>query len=212
MSLLKKIAILLSLPILAFILYFSTAKLLSYFPKEATLKAQKTESIYLLYGDIHTDIVLNLDDLNRSWFEEIEPIKGQSKGYLAIGWGDKESFLHPGTYDTLPLSVILKALFINTSSLLHVSYHREVQHYRNHKEIRLSKAQLMALKKQLFQEFQFDAKRYPGYYKHDYFYTASRDYNALTTCNTWTGDRLREVNLTMSYWTPFRQNVLDALP
>jgi len=203
---------LLALPILLTLLYFLIAKLLIFFPSQAKIKEKKNHTIHILYGDIHTDIVISLKDLNNSWFKHIQPIKDKTDGYLAIGWGDKASYLHPGSYDTLPLSIIVKALFINTSSLIHVSYYKEIKNYKQVREISISKQQLLALKSSLFKDFDFGSESYKGYYPNDYFYTSPLHYNAIDTCNTWTGDKLREVNISMSYWTPFRDNVMDSLP
>lgn len=202
----------LALPLFLALLYFIIAQLLILFPAKATTAANKTDTILIFYGDIHTDIILNLKDLNSSWFTHIKPISNKKRGYLAIGWGDKESYLHPGSYETLPLSVIFKALFLNSPSLLHVSYHDNLKRYKQIKSIKLSKEQLELLNKNLFKEFDFKAEAYKGYFHNDYFYTSPRTYNLINTCNTWTGDKLREINVSMSYWTPLKNNVIDSLP
>jgi len=212
MSLLKKVAIIFSVPIFCVILYFSTAKLLMFFPSNPLTEAEKNQKIYLLYGDIHTDIVLNLKDLNPLWFQNIEPIKDKKEGYLSIGWGDKESYLHPGTYDTIPMNIILKAFFLNTASLLQVRYHQKIEHYLSVKTIKLSKKQLDYLTRSLFKDFDFEAKTYKGYNKNAYFYGSPNAYNLINTCNTYTGDKLREANISMSYWTPLKDNVIGSLP
>jgi len=212
MSLLKKVAIIFSVPIFCVILYFVTAKLLMFFPSKPLTEDEKNQKIYLLYGDIHTDIVLNLKDLNPLWFQNIEPIKDKKEGYLSIGWGDKESYLHPGTYDTIPMNIILKAFFLNTASLLQVRYHQKIEHYLSVKTIKLSKKQLDHLTRSLFRDFDFEAKAYKGYSKNAHFYSSPHAYNLINTCNTYTGDKLREANISMSYWTPLKDNVIDALP
>lgn len=212
MSLLKKIVIILSVPMLVIILYFATSKLLMFFPSKPTVLEEKSHAIHILYGDIHTDIVLNLKDLNTSWFQNIHPIKAKTEGYLALGWGDKESYLHPGSYDTIPLSVMFKALFLNSPSLIHVSYHPEVRHYQQLKTIQVSEKQLETLIKNIFKDFDFRAESHQGYRRNNHLYSSPKSYNLINTCNTYTGDKLREVNISMSYWTPLKENVIDSLP
>jgi uncharacterized protein (TIGR02117 family) len=212
MSLLKKSAIIFTLPILFITLYFSLSKLLVFFPTKVSIQKDTNHSIHILYGDIHTDIVFSLNDLNPLWFKHIQAIKGKKEGYIGIGWGDKASYLHPGTYDTIPLTVIFKALFINTPSVIHVNYYEKVQNFQNIKSIKLSERQLNHLTKSIFNDFNFQAESHKGYNQHDYFYSSPKSYNIINTCNTYTGDKLRESNISMSYWTPLKENVIDSLP
>jgi hypothetical protein len=62
------------------------------------------------------------------------------------------------------------------------------------------------------QSFNFKEKTYKGYGREDFFYDAKANYNFINTCNTWTGDKLRESNVTMPYWTPFVWSVTSPLP
>ncbi|RUM71342.1 MAG: hypothetical protein DSZ07_00665, partial [Sulfurovum sp.] len=53
---------------------------------------------------------------------------------------------------------------------------------------------------------------YQGYGRDDLFYPSIYKYNLFNTCNTWTGDQLREANVSISYWTPLSSNIIDSLP
>lgn len=211
MLLLKKIILIFLLLLVPVVLYFSVAKLLTFFPTKPKVTTEKTHTIYISYGDIHTDIVVALKDLNGSWFEKVHPIQNKKEGYLSIGWGDKASYLHPRTYDTIPLKVMFQALFINTPSLLHTHYYPSLR-YHAFKSVSLCETQLQHLLRSLFHDFDFDAKAYKGYGQHSHLYSSSKSYNFINTCNTYTGDKLREANISMSYWTPLRENVMDVLP
>jgi uncharacterized protein (TIGR02117 family) len=212
MSLFKKIATVLISLISLILLYFLIANLLVFFPSQSINSTKQQYKVYILYGEIHSDIVLNINDLNASWFKKIQPIQNKNRGYLAIGWGDKESYLHPGTVETLPLETVFKALFINTSSLLRVSYHENITHYKHIKAIPISQEQLSQLHRNLFKDFDFNKKDFNGYHHNDHFYGSHKTYNAIHTCNTWTGNHLRKINIPMSYWTPLKENVIDSLP
>ncbi len=162
---------------------------------------------------MHTDIVLNLESSKIDWNRLLpEVIQGRKKGYLGFGWGDKETYLHTPTWDDLKISTALKALFLNTPSLLHVGYYSDIHYYQKVKEVALTKKQFEFLEQGLKREFDkkphYEAK---GFSKDDAFYASNRSYNAIDTCNTWSGDRLREANISMSYWTPFSFNVVGSL-
>ena len=189
--------------------YFTLAYLLTFFPKEVPNSASKEKSIYILYSDMHTDIVFKIEDINTQAFPEFNAYK---KGYIAFGWGDKDTYLNTPTWDDLKVSTAFKALLLNTPSLMHVSYYSNIHYYKNVKTIMLSKAQQHYLEQRILENFSLPTKRYEGYGNEDYFYTATASYNIIHTCNSWTGDRLREANVSMSYWTPLSQNVTAMLP
>ena len=168
---------------------------------------KQENTIHLLYSTIHSDIVFNIKDINLSRFPEFK----QKKGYLAFGWGDKETYLSTPNIDDIKLSTSLKALFINTPSLMHVSYIHNILRYRDIKKIKLSDTQKEHLKVSIMQSFSVKKTSYKGYDKEDFFYTAKAKYNLVNTCNTWTGDQLRESNVSMAYWTPFVWSVTNSL-
>ena len=47
-----------------------------------------------------------------------------------------------------------------------------------------------------------------GYADYDSFYDANGHYNAITTCNSWTGNALRHAGVRVGAWTPFPVTVL----
>ncbi len=200
--------------ILVPLLYGFVSYVLMLFPsKGSQTSSLKDKKFYILYDSMHTDIVLNLKTSKVDWNRLLpQVVKGREKGYLGFGWGDKETYLNTPTWDDLKLSTALKALFLNTPSLIHVTYYRDI-HYYQLKEVVLTHNQFEALEQILKNEFSnnphYEAK---GFSRNDAFYSSKRIYNAIKTCNTWSGDRLREANISMSYWTPFSFNVMESLP
>ena len=201
--------------ILVPIFYGLVSYLFMLFPSNgSTTDKPKEQKIYILYSSMHTDIVFNLESSKVDWNRLLpQVVKGRKRGYLGFGWGDKETYLNTPTWDDLKYSTALKALFLNTPSLLHVGYYRDIHYYQEVKEIALSQQQFEALEQGLQKEFSkephYEAK---GFGRDDAFYSSKRVYNAIKTCNSWSGDRLREANISMSYWTPFSFNVVNSLP
>ena len=190
-------------------LYFLSAYLFTLFPKTTPQKHKQEKEVYLLYSDIHSDIVFEIHDINLSKFPEF---KHKKQGYLAFGWGDKETYLNTPNIADIKLSTTLKALFLNTPSLMHVSYIPNILQYQKVKTIQLSTPQYNHLKNSIMQSFNFKGERYKGYGREDFFYAAKGKYNLFQTCNSWTGDQLRDANLSMPYWTPLVWSVTNALP
>jgi uncharacterized protein (TIGR02117 family) len=190
-------------------LYFFVAYLFTLFPKTSNTQTARKNTIHILYSEIHSDIVFNIKDINLSKFQEF---KEKKTGFLAFGWGDKETYLNTPNINDIKISTSLKALFMNTPSLMHVSYIYDISRYKSVKSIKLSDTQKKHLKNSIMQSFNFKEKTYKGYGREDFFYDAKANYNFINTCNTWTGDKLRESNVTMPYWTPFVWSVTSPLP
>ena len=163
---------------------------------------------------MHSDIVINIEESKYDW-QKLLPrlLENKTRGYLAFGWGDSETYLNTPTWSDLKTSTALKALFINTPSLVHVAYYRRVDRFRYIKSIKVSLSQKDEIERKILESFGDKIvfkERGDGY--NNIFYNSPYKYNLIKTCNTWTGDILRESNVTMSYWTPFSLNVIDALP
>jgi len=197
---------------LIIILYFSTAYLLTFLPSKQE-ENRRTEDIYILYNTMHSDILLNTRGLNKELKRELTSLIKKREGYLAFGWGDKETYLNTPTWNDIKISTSLKALFINTPSLMHVSFYRDINRFRYIKHIKLSKKEKEKLEASILKSFDLERdEEYQGYGRDDLFYPSVYNYNLFNTCNTWTGDRLREANLSISYWTPLSYNIIDSLP
>ena len=197
------------------IIYFLTAYLLVLLPTTKEEKKQgKSEDIYIIYNTMHSDIVLNIKSINnKKLTTKLRTFINNRDGYLAFGWGDKETYLNTPTWNDIKISTSLKALFINTPSIMHVSFYRDIDRFKNIKKVELSKEEKEKLEKSILKSFDLEKNEiYKGYGRDDLFYSSLYSYNMFHTCNTWTGDRLREANISVSYWTPLSSNVIDSLP
>ncbi|HHH19887.1 MAG TPA: DUF2459 domain-containing protein [Campylobacterales bacterium] len=195
-------------------LYGTIALLLTYFPKSHPSTDEKNATIYLYHNAMHSDIILDIRMARLDWDKILpEIIRGRQRGYLAFGWGDRETYLSTPEWEQIATSTALKALFTNTPSLIHASFYTQIRKGDvDVKTIKLTPQQLHGLEESLRRTF----GRRPtylsmGYGPNDAFYDSEATYNLIQTCNTWTGDRFREANITMSYWTPLSYNVVHSL-
>ena len=186
---------------------------LTFFPSNPIGKDEKkTESIYLLYSNLHSDIILPIATLDKKWKEKLPQHIINSQGYLSFGWGDKAFYLNTPTWDDVKVAPTLKALFLNTPSIIYVKHYPKILYFKNLKTIKISKNQLRALEDGIFKSFDFKGKAQRGYGRDDLFYDSPYNYNLINTCNTWTGERLQDANISVSYWTPFSWNVIESTP
>jgi len=204
-----KFFILLLIPIL---LYFIIAHTLTLFPiQKKNNTTQQLEKVYILYNEMHSDIVIDIDALDKPFKKYLKDVIQNRNGYLAFGWGDRETYLNTPTWNDIKASTTLKALFINTPSVMHVQFYKEINWFKNLKVIKLSKRQKEILIITILKSFDINKNSHKGYGKDDFFYHSLYRYNLINTCNTWTGDRLRDANISVSLWTPFSYNVIDSL-
>jgi hypothetical protein len=139
-------------------------------------------------------------------------LKNRSLGYVAFSYGDKEFMMKVPTWSDIDYKIAFKSLFINTPALIRVSYYWDINK-DNCIKIELSKGCLKKLKQSIFNSFSRKKNyfiRYKDHYKqHNIFYfQAKKSYNLFHTCNSWTGDRLKDAGLKASYLTPFAQQVI----
>ena len=165
---------------------------------------------------MHSDIVINLETSTVPWKEHLPNLlKSKDKGFLSFGWGDQETYLNTPTWDDLRVSTALKALFINTPSLMHVTYLKRINRFRHIKAISITKEQHKRLEKNILRSFGKEVKFYHKGYRHNdkfYYSKPNNNYNIINTCNTWTGESLYDANISVSRWTPFAYNVIYSLP
>ena len=208
----KIIFTILLLFIIPLTLYVSSAFLLSFFLTKQNSSINKDETIYIVYDNVHSDIVFNLKNISDEWIKELPIVKNKNQGFIAFGWGDKETYLNTPTWDDIKLSTSLKALFINTPSVMHITYYPNINYFTGVRPIQISSIQSKIVKKSIFKSFNFKEKFYKGYSYYDLFYTSPYKYNLLHTCNTWTGHILKDANIIINDWTPFSKNVINSLP
>ena len=211
-KLLKKTFIFFLFLLIPLILYIAIAHLLTFFPTKIETFLEQNKTIYISYSQLHSDIIINIESLDQKWKEKLPKHIIHSNGYLSFGWGDKEFYLNTPTWDDLKITSAFKALFLNSPSVVYVKYYRDISYFQDLKEVKLSNEQLKDLEKSIFKSFDFEHKKYKGYGRDDIFYSSPYQYNIFTTCNTWTGEQLKEANVSVSPWTPFSYNIINSLP
>ncbi len=198
--------------------YIALAFAFSYFPKPSVCQGD-AHTIYLYHNDdifSHTEIIMKVAPLKEDFFNAFPNLlRNNPNGYIAFSYGDRDFMMDEKGFDDINSTLALRGLFINTPALIKVGHYGSFAKERC-QEIKISKECLRELKSTILDSF---AKhnganiryhdRYNRYFI--YYYKAKESYNLFHTCNTWTGDKLREAGLKMSYWTPLAENVISQL-
>ena len=134
--------------------------------------------------------------------------------HLAFGYGNREFYLNTPRWQDLRLRTALTAAFGGGRSLMHVEHEWNPQPDEHQHSLRISAAQYRLLAEHILRSFERDqaGRTIPllgrGYGPADVFYEARGPYNALLTCNEWTGAALRAAGVRMGVWTPLSQSVM----
>jgi len=212
---LRRIALTLLGLLLAITLYVAVACALVFLPANAKPPAEPaTVEAWVLSNGVHTDLVFPVRSATVDWLQlfPLSDFKAPPPDaeFVAIGWGDREFYLHTPTWGDLTAARAFGALSGGNRSLLHVTYLQRAQLRRGAYKLPLSQpqyAQLVAYVRATLPSGRATPIAGAHYASDDAFYEAQGSYHLFETCNTWTGRGLRQAGVTVSRWTPFDFNV-----
>lgn len=190
-------------------------------PRAAPAGSAAPVEAYVVSNGVHTDLVLPLRSGGTDWTQLFPkasfPSFPADAEFVAIGWGDRDFYLHTPRWRDLTLARAIGALSGRGQSLLHVTWLRRqdlgVRTWRLPLDARQAAALAAHVRQTLAPDAEGRAVPVPGHYgRTDAFFEARGAYDLFTTCNTWTGDALRRASVPVSPWTPFAGNVTWHLP
>lgn len=161
--------------------------------------------IYLNTNGVHLDIVIpikNVDSLVLTGIKYNKPEK-----YLSFGWGDKNFYLNTPDFTDLTISTAFKAMFLNSSTLMHVTRYK--QKHSKWIEIKVNESELQKINIYLQNTFKTNKNgmkiilENKGYSSKDDFYKSKGSYSCFKTCNSWVNIGFKESGLKSCLWTPF---------
>ncbi len=207
-KILKYIGILLIFPMV----YLILSLILSYISVNKNNNLTKADhSIYLVTNGIHLEIIIPKSDLYPTIIDDLK--YNDQELYFSFGWGDKNFYVETPTWADLTFINGFRALFVNTSALLHVTRYPDV--HNDWVEIKVNADQLRKLNVYIQKAFQLDSNNKKnllpdlGYYKNDDFYEATGNYTCFNTCNSWINTGLKQSNIKACLWTPYDFRLLS---
>ena len=162
-------------------------------------------SVFLTTNGVHLGIVIHEDQMDSLLSAGLK--KGPDDRYMSFGWGDENFYLNTPTWSDLTFANAVKALFVKSPTLIHVTRYPNLQN--RWVEIPVSKAELEQLNAYILATFALSENgdmtllEGEGYTMRDDFYKAEGNYTLFKTCNTWVNTGFKQSGLKACYWTPF---------
>ncbi len=221
----RRVGLVLLVPAAAAALYVGAAGALMLWPTDSMVpqsadrpaRAAAIEAFVLSNG-VHTDYAFPIRSQAIDWthvFAQADtPTVPPDAEFIAIGWGDREFYLHTPTWADLTVPRALGALSGRNRTLLHVTWLSRAQLGRGTYALPLSTWQyerLIAHVRATLPGGKATLIAGAHYGRDDAFYEALGSYSAFETCNTWIGRGLRHAGVAMGLWTPFDLNVVRHL-
>jgi uncharacterized protein (TIGR02117 family) len=128
--------------------------------------------------------------------------------HLAIGWGEQAFFLQTQTWSDVRLRTVLAAAIGSDATLLHVEHVAMPRPSASERRVVLRPEEYRRLAAVIRATLVPGGRHYRGYGDGDVFYQARGRYDAVHTCNAWTGGALRRAGVRVGAWTPFPVSVM----
>ena len=206
MKIIKKILKWIGCVLLIPLAYLLISLVLTVIPVDREEKDQPlTNSIFLSSNGVHLDVVLPVKFVSPKILADLN--YQPSDTYLSFGWGDENFYINTPTWGDLTFNNAFRALFLESSTLMHVT--RYASKRSKWIEIRISDSELMKLNSYILNSFQIDGSgskihlQNKGYTSFDDFYKAKGSYSCFKTCNSWVNTGFKESGLKACLWTPF---------
>ncbi len=186
--------------------YIIIALLLSSITVNRKVNRENAEKlIYLTTNGVHLDIVFPIENIDSLVLSGLNYKRNEK--YLSFGWGDENFYINTPTWGDLTFGNAFKAMFLKSTTLLHVTRYR--QKPADWVDIKVNTSELQQLNTYLLNTFKLDENgkkiilENQGYSPRDDFYKAKGSYSCFTTCNTWVNSGFKKSGLRSCLWTPF---------
>ncbi|MDF1834764.1 MAG: DUF2459 domain-containing protein [Alteraurantiacibacter sp. bin_em_oilr2.035] len=174
----------------------------------------------------HTSIIVPVVTEVKDWRTTFPSAAKSITGYgeraelpthLAIGFGEREVFLHVPTWGDLSATTALRIATIGGDAVMRVAHYVRPAAGKDYRPLRISRRQYAALVQAIERDLPpitAGAKRgeFYGTYANDAYYEARSGYSMVNTCNSWVGSRLADAGITMGWWTPLAGGVMKWIP
>ncbi|MEG8039467.1 TIGR02117 family protein [Sphingomonas sp. LR60] len=202
------------LAIVAFV-YLLAGTALSTIPRNRDWHAPTTGGVTIWIEDngVHTGIVMPKVAAGIDWRSDFPAAdlpdpRFAANDHVAIGWGERNFFLGTPTWSDVRPVTVLHAAFGSDETLLHVEHIPRPQATRDVRAVVLRPDEYRRLATAI-RASRASGPAIRGYAGYDAFYPGAGRYDALRTCNAWTGDRLADAGVKIGWWTPFSASVMQ---
>lgn len=170
--------------------------------------------IFVETNGIHTGLIVPKVAAGIDWggiarSSDIADPRYAARSHLAIGWGERAFYLGTPTWADIKLSTTIHAAIGSDDTLVHIEHVVRPTPNADQRVVILRPAEYRRLATVIRASLDgaHPSHRF-GYDRHDVFYQGRGRYDAIRTCNAWTGDALRHAGVRIGVWTPFSVTVM----
>lgn len=174
-------------------------------------------TVWVESNGVHTGIVVPKVAAGVDWRtlarpEHLADPRYTRHDHLSFGWGERAFYLETPTWADMRPGTVIAAALGSDRTLIHVDHIPRPVADSNVRSVRLSVDQYRRLAAFIAASVAPGAAHARGYYAYDAFYEGRGRYDAVRTCNAWTGAALARAGVRIGAWTPFAATVLWWLP
>jgi uncharacterized protein (TIGR02117 family) len=204
-------------PFLVVGLYMTAALVGSHISANADWKEPRDGiEIFVETNGIHVSLVLPMAIAGEDLSNLIRPDQLSDPDlygtHAMIGWGHGRVYRNTRTWGDVKSGDFTSAVFGSDFTTLHVYHLVNPKPAPHRTAFRVTPAQYRSITKQVRATFRLDKAgnsiSHPGYGTDNIFYDSYGYYNAVNTCNTWTGSILRNAGVQVGIWTPLPGGVM----
>ncbi len=211
MNILKVIIKIFFTLLLPIFLYFLISYLVQLFPSSDNCQ-KGDDYFYIYHADVHTEIIFEIKKDQKLLLQKFPNLlRGDARGYMAFSYGDRDFMLKVPDWDHVDPTLAFNALFTNTQGVFRVGHYYGIYLDKVTKIYTSTKC-----KRELLNLILDSFSQKGGKFIHfednlgdinTFYFLAKKPYNLFHTCNSWSGDVLRESGFSMGYWTPLANQV-----
>lgn len=185
------------------------------------IKKSPSIEIFIQSNGVHTDFIVPIKTSVQDWWKIINAPdfdNHASAKYLAFGWGDEGFYVDTPTWAELKFSTAVKAAFLPSKTLMHVTAYSETPKTSKICErLNISYPQYEHLCQFIKHSFYWNAQKTvvflpnEGYTPNDNFYKAVGVYHAFNTCNLWVNKGLKKIGVRSPIWSPLDKGIFYQL-
>lgn len=168
-------------------------------------------TIYVYSNGVHTGLMLPTVHPLHDWRARIRaddlPDPRKAGRWLIFGWGERNFYLNTPRWSDVDPLIVARAAVGSGQTLMHVDHLQRLWRGPDLRPVMLTAAQYRALVVAIEADFAPGAA-IRGYCADDVFYPGRGRYSAITTCNEWTGAKLRRIGVRVGLWTPTAWSVM----
>lgn len=204
-------------PLLLLGLYMLGAFIGSYVPANSDWKQPKDGiDIFVETNGVHVSLIVPMAAAGEDMSDLIRPEHLSERDlygtHAMIGWGHERVYRNARTWGDVNSGDVTSAVFGSDSTTLHVYHLKNPEVLPHRKMLKVTPRQYHAIIAQIRQTFRLDktghSRFYPAYGRDNLFYDSYGHYSAIHTCNSWTGDILRNAGVRIGVWTPMPGGVM----